>query len=97
MAADGDISRGLPALVLETGCWQLDKVKTMHVMAPSQIRRSSPGGRNMELASCGPWRDMRTPVRAIAARYDWNGASARRKALCMSDMNDLDKHPSSVT
>ncbi len=37
----------------------------------------APGGKNMELASSGPWRDTSTPVLAIAAKYDWNGASAR--------------------
>lgn len=39
-------------------------------------KEAAPGGRNMELANCGPWRETSTPVRAIAARKDWNGAPA---------------------
>lgn len=30
----------------------------------------------MELASRGPWRETRTPVRAMTERYDSNGARA---------------------
>ena len=36
----------------------------------------TPGGRKIELASRGPWRETRTPVRAMTERYDSNGACA---------------------
>lgn len=38
----------------------------------------------MELASCGPWRETSTPVRAMAARNDWNGAPALSMSIGQS-------------
>ena len=50
-------------------------------------RSSAPGGRKAAFASKGPWREISTPVRAMAATKEANGAPASASSLLLGSLD----------